>query len=134
MERRNIKNSFLFDSRMVNIRAINEQQASDCMDSGEFASEIISSNKHVAVVLTQSWCPQWMAMEEMIEDIDDLNIDVWSFIYDKSRIFDQFLDFKENMLGNDEIPYIRYYRDGELVDQTNAVDIERFLEILQPEA
>jgi hypothetical protein len=119
---------------MVKIRAISEQQALNCLESGEFASDIISSNTNVAVVLTQSWCPQWMAMEEMIEDIDDQNIDVWSFIYDRSKIFDQFLEFKENVLGNDEIPYIRYYRDGVLVDQTNAVDIERFLEILQPEA
>ena len=122
---------------MVKIRTISEQAALDAMENGEFASDIIASNTGVAVVLTQSWCPQWMAMKEMIEDLGEAtgeqNIDVWSFIYDKSKIFDQFLEFKETVLGNDEIPYIRYYRDGTYVDQTNWVDIERFLEILQPE-
>lgn len=116
-------------SRLIN--AISDDQASEAINAGEFGADIIASKPSVAVILTQSWCPQWQALKGEIEEIDDPDIDIWLFIYDRSKLFDFFLEFKENVLQNDEIPYIRYYKDGAFVRFSNAVPKTKFLEILK---
>lgn len=50
--------------------------------------------------------------------------------YDKEDFFDDFLPFKEEVLGNREIPYVRYYRDGMLIKSSNYIDKNGFLRIL----
>jgi len=99
--------------------------------TGEFGDDIIASKPCVAVILTQSWCPQWQGMKSEIDAIDDPDIDVWLFVYDRSPLFDFFLEFKENVLQNDEIPYIRYYKDGIFVRDSNVVSQDMFLNILK---
>lgn len=117
----------------VLINTISDEQAMETINTGEFAEEIIASKPSVAVILTQSWCPQWQSMKSEIEEIDDpeLDFDVWLFIYDRSSVFDEFLTFKENVLQNDEVPYIRYYKDGVFVRDSNAVSQSTFLKILK---
>ncbi|OLS13914.1 MAG: hypothetical protein RBG13Loki_2463 [Promethearchaeota archaeon CR_4] len=112
---------------MVDLRLISTSQARDCIKNGEFTQEIIAVKPNVAVVLTQSWCPQWASLKKEISHIQDTNIAIWCFIYDMSDIFTDFLVFKEKVLKNDEIPYIRYYRAGKFIDASNYVDLERFL-------
>jgi hypothetical protein len=115
----------------VVINAITDDQASQAINDGEFGQEIIASKSCVAVILTQSWCPQWQGMKPEIEAIDDPDVDIWLFIYDRSVVFDFFLEFKENVLHNDEIPYIRYYKDGAFVRDSNYVSPAKFLEIVK---
>jgi hypothetical protein len=113
------------------INTISDDQAMETINTGEFGEEIIASKPSVAVILTQSWCPQWQSMKSEIEEIDDPNIDIWLFIYDRSSVFDEFLVFKENVLQNDEVPYVRFYKDGVFVRDSNAVSQSTFLEILK---
>jgi hypothetical protein len=47
--------------------------------------------------------------------------------YDREPFYEEFLTFKEDTLGNREIPYVRYYRDGALTDQTNYIAKDGFL-------
>ncbi len=115
---------------MVIMKAISEAQALRCIEHGEFSKEMTASNDHVAIVLTQGWCPQWTQLQLMIEKLDKLNLDVWLFIYDRASIFEKFLEFKEKVFGNDQIPYVRYYRAGRLTGVSNFVTKQEFIELV----
>ncbi len=114
---------------MVTPKALPEDQAISCIENGEFSKEIITSNKHVAIVLTQSWCPDWPEMREAIEQLEEPDIDVWVLTYDLISIFEEFLEFKEDVFGNGHVPYVRYYRDGRLTGASNYVIIRDFLDL-----
>ncbi len=116
---------------MTNLQQISDSQARDCIKNGEFGGEIIATKPKVAVVLTQSWCPSWVAMTNWIGEIKNPDIAIWSFIYDASEIFKEFLEFKEETLGNREIPYIRYYQAGKFITDTNYIDKDRFLKMFK---
>ena len=75
--------------------------------------------------------PQWGALKPALENLKAIDIDVWVFIYDQSGIFEEFKRFKEMVLANDEIPYIRYYRNGEFIKDSNFVEINVFTKILR---
>jgi len=115
---------------MVVIKSLTENQALDCIKRGEFGKEVTASNGRVALVLTQSWCPQWASLQRMIEQLDEKNLDVWLFVYDQSTIFQKFMAFKENVFGNDQIPYVRYYLAGKHVGSSNSVARQAFLDQL----
>lgn len=53
--------------------------------------------------------------------------DIYVLEYDKESWYEEFLAFKEDILGNREVPYIRYYRDGTLVGETNFISSQGFI-------
>ena len=106
------------------MKQIKNDPALTAIRNGEFGEDIIHSAEKVAVILTQSWCPQWYSMQKFVGDVPD--VDVWLLEYDRVDYFDAFREFKETRLGNDQIPYIRYYSGGALVAQSNAVTHELF--------
>ena len=91
------------------VNAISDDQAMEAINAGDFGAEIIASKASVAVILTQSWCPQWQGMRSAIEEIDDPDIDVWLFIYDRSMLFDFFLEFSDNFLDGIRTLIINIY-------------------------
>ena len=103
---------------------INKEQALAAVQSGEFTDDITRSADRVAVILTQSWCPQWHAMEKFVADYS--GAEIFCLEYDGTDFFDTFLEFKEKKLGNDQVPYIRYYRGGTLIAESNAVSEAAF--------
>jgi hypothetical protein len=115
---------------MVAIKPISESQALECIENGEFGNEILKSAPSVVIVLTQSWCPQWVAMQSMLGQFVEPGMDAWVFEYDQSDIFEKFMAFKETVLGNDQIPYLRYYRVGIFTGATNFVTKQVFVEKL----
>lgn len=110
------------------MKTINKDQALEAIKNGEFRTEIIGSADRVAVILTQSWCPQWHSMKKFLSDFT--GAEVYYLEYDKTDYFNSFRTFKENTFRNDKIPYIRYYCDGKLVTETNAVSLDDFRRIL----
>ncbi len=103
------------------------------MRDGEFGSEVVGKGDHVAVLLTQGWCPQWRYFESQIRTmIDngepaDRDIHLFEFVYDQVDFFHDFMRFKEKTFGNFSVPYIRYYNNGRLSDQSNYVTTQGFL-------
>ncbi len=98
------------------------------MVSGEFGEELRGSSGRVAIVLTQSWCPQWLWMRQYLPSVaESPGLDVYWMEYDREDSFEEFLSFKEEVLGNREIPYIRYYREGALRRESNYIDKAGFL-------
>jgi hypothetical protein len=92
---------------------------------GEVPESVRSTSERVAVVFTQSWCPQWSFMRRYLETMDEPGLTVYFVEYDRQPFFHEMMAFKETVFGNYEVPYVRYYRDGKLVAQSNLVFLAR---------
>jgi hypothetical protein len=107
----------------------------DClalMKDGDFGAGIVGAADSVAVVLTQSWCPQWGWMRSYLADLPpDAGRAVFWVEYDLEDFFEPFMKFKESVFGNDQVPYVRYYRDGKPVAESNYIDRGGFLRFLE---
>lgn len=101
------------------------------MTRGEFGADVAGAAGSVAVVLTQSWCPQWAWMRSYLEGIPESpDRKIFYLEYDREPLYEDFLAFKEDVLGNREIPYVRYYRDGRFSGDGNFVARDGFLKRL----
>jgi hypothetical protein len=120
---------------MIRRRELSREQAAAAMRAGEFDDSVRNASRQVAVVLTQDWCGQWAAMDDYLGELDanhpELELIVFQLEYNRVDYFQEFLHFKEEVLGNDAIPYVRYYRDGALVGQSNYVSERQFLSFFQ---
>jgi hypothetical protein len=86
----------------------------------------------VVVVLTQDWCPQWADMRDWIaETCKSCGAALFVHEYNKHSHFEDFLNLKENVWRNREIPYVRIYRNGKLVKETNYVSSARLGSMLK---
>ena len=64
-------------------------------------------------------------MRRYLDGLDEPGITVYAVVYDRLENFTDVMVFKETVFGNDLIPYVRYYRDGRLVAETNAVYLRK---------
>lgn len=102
------------------------------MESGEFSSALRGSHPRVAIVLTQSWCSQWIWMNRYLESASEgEDRAVYWIEYDRECFFDEFMHFKEETFGNRSIPYVRYYRNGVFARESNYIDRGGFLRNLE---
>lgn len=116
---------------MINRKVLSKEQVLAAMETGEFGRDVTASNEIVAVVMTQDWCPQWAAMRNWLYEFPvEKDIDIYELVYNKVDYFHEFRDFKESIWKNDEIPYLRYYRNGALVNESNYVGMQHFKNLL----
>jgi hypothetical protein len=102
-------------------------QCRQAIADGEFGPEVLASASRVAVVLTQSWCPQWIMMRMWLDRAEkDADARVFIMEYDKEDFFEEFMAFKEDVFGNRSVPYIRYYRDGTFTEDGNFIGRDGF--------
>lgn len=114
------------------MRKLSVGECRAAMASGDFPSAITASAPVVAVALTQSWCPQWTWMKAYLEKFGtEETIAIYWIEYDTEPFFEDFLAFKEGTFGNREIPYLRYYRGGQLFHESNYIDRGGFLRFLK---
>ena len=114
------------------LRKLAEEECRFAIASGEFAPEITFSSPYVALILTQSWCPQWIWMRHYLQDLaTDPDVSLFWLEYDRESFFDDFLEFKEETLENRQVPYVRYYRGGSLTHESNYIDRSGFLRYLK---
>lgn len=95
------------------------------ISEGGVPEPIRGRSSRVAVVLTQSWCPDWRVMRNYLSRLDEPGLTVFAVEYDQRPIFRELMAFKETVFGNHEIPYVRHYRDGRLVGESNLVFTSR---------
>ena len=116
---------------MMRRQELSREQAAFAMLQGEFDEGVRGASRKVAVVLTQDWCGQWAAMDGYLAEMDarypELELTVFQLEYNQVDYFQDFLRFKEQVLGNAVIPYVRYYQDGRLIGQSNYVSERQFL-------
>ena len=91
------------------------------MEEREVPESVRSRAPRVAVVLTQSWCPDWALMRGYLRKLEEPGLLVLSVEYDRRPFFRDFMRFKEEVFANSQVPYVRYYRDGRLVATSNLV-------------
>jgi len=102
------------------------------IDEGDFGPDILGAADAVAVVLTQSWCPQWTWMHGYLTALPPIvGTEIFWVEYDKERFFEPLMRFKESVFGNNQVPYVRYYRGGKLATESNYIDKGGFLRHLQ---
>lgn len=113
-------------------KEITSEQAAHAISTGEFANEVISSAKNVILVMTQDWCPQWTNMKSWLYNLETPeDVIIFELVYNKVQYFYDFLNFKEKIWNNYEVPYLRYYKDGVLIKQSNYVGERRLKEIAE---
>jgi len=105
---------------------ITDAQAEFIIENKEIPDEIINAGDKVALVLTQNWCPQWVAMKIWLPKIHD-GIKIFYQCYNVKPYSNKLMKVKETIFGNDLIPYVRYYRNGEFVHETNYEGKDGFL-------
>lgn len=115
------------------IRTLSEQEARYAMENGEFSASLINKVQHLAIILTQSWCPQWRFLQAYLEGLEPQleaqhsgKTAILSMEYDKTAIFHPFMHFKETVFKNDQVPYIRYYKNGKLITESNFISAQGF--------
>lgn len=113
------------------MRKLTDGQCMAACASTDFGRDVIASAPSVAVILTQGWCPQWGMMKTYLEGAgtrEALSAAAVFFVeYDSEPFFERFMAWKEDVLGNREVPYVRYYRDGTFVSASNFVPKDFFL-------
>jgi hypothetical protein len=113
------------------MRKLSKDECLALLKDGEFPPGVVGAAEAVAIVLTQSWCPQWAWMKSYLAELPpDAGREVLWVEYDREDFFESFMNFKEGSFGNDQVPYIRYYRGGKLVAESNYIDKGGFLRLL----
>lgn len=109
----------------MNMIEITDSQASKIIESRDIPKELINSADKVAIVMTQDWCPQWLFMNRWLKKAE--GVKTYYIAYNKKPYFYDFMSVKEQVFGNNLVPYVRYYKNGELIDESNFVSEELFL-------
>jgi hypothetical protein len=110
------------------VRKLSRKECLALIESGEFGPELIGAADEVAIVLTQSWCPQWAWMRSYLEKLSwGAEREAFWVEYDLEDFFEPLMRFKEATFGNDQVPYVRYYKGGRLVAESNFIDQGGFL-------
>jgi hypothetical protein len=116
------------------MRKLTEDECLAAIEKGDFEAPAEGA---AAVILTQSWCPQWQAVKSYLGKAEDAAKEAGAALcinyieYDLAPFFEKLMNFKEERFGNREIPYIRYYLDGKLAAESNYVSLEGFLHRLK---
>lgn len=120
---------------MITRSTLTHEQARQAVDDGDFSAEITGAAEGVILILTQSWCHQWMFMRMSLKGLGkgpkDMDVQVITYEYDKSPLFQDFMAFKEGTFRNWEVPYVRLYRNGQLVADGNHLPASRMIEALR---
>jgi len=107
---------------------LSAEQCAAAMRGDDFGQDVRGAEERVAVVMTQGWCPQWTMMSSWLDAAAHAaKSRVFYVAYDEEAFFEPFMAWKEDVLGNRSVPYVRYYRDGALVAESNYISKDGFI-------
>jgi len=113
---------------MIEATKLSAGQCAQAMAGTEFGEDVRKAAGRVAVILTQGWCPQWPMMRMWLSAaLSEADAKAFYVEYDSEPFFEQFMVWKEDVLGNRSVPYVRYYRDGVLVAESNYTSKAAFV-------
>lgn len=113
------------------MKTLNQEQIDYMLAHGELPESVRLAAERVAVILTQDWCPQWHHMAVYLGDFPE-RAEIFVLEYNLHPQFHRIMAFKENVFKNHQVPYVRFYADGELVAKTNWISKSSFESMLQP--
>ena len=114
------------------MKKLTEKDCKSALETGDFAPDLVAGPA-TAIILTQSWCPQWVAMRAYLpraeETLKELKIFYVEYDIEPWETIDReaFMAFKENSLNNREIPYVRYYLNGKFSRDSNYLPLDGFI-------
>lgn len=117
---------------MLRINELTDEQARRTLERQELPEELRTASKFTALMATQDWCPdsgavaRWMKKHAKKGLPEDIDVTVYTVQYNKLAFFDEFREMKEQVWQNYFIPYLRYYQDGVLIDESNRVSANDF--------
>lgn len=118
---------------MINVNEMSDEAAREAIEKGKLPSSLTNPSGLAGLIFTQSWCGEWKALSRTLKVLEkedpwgpDEELYVWYLEYDRKPYFKDFMKFKEGILGNSLVPYIRYYRKGELLGESNYVSRHGF--------
>jgi hypothetical protein len=127
-----VKSLTIQDEIMSHTVKLSEAQIRTALSNGEFGDDVIKSTKNVAVIMSQSWCPQWLMLNLWLKTLPkESDIHIYTTVYDQELYYEEFMAFKETVFKNWEIPYIRYYIDGKCIKETNYTSRGFFLNVFK---
>ena len=121
---------------MITLKELTVSDLLEAVGTGEFSEKIRTSAPCVVIILSQGWCGEWKIMYKRLQKVAGWDqsqrpdIDIWWALYDRLSCMDEVIAFKETVWKNDRIPYVRYYRDGKLIDTSNFVMEKELFAIL----
>ena len=111
------------------IQTLTKDQLDALLREGEFPESVRLAAPKVVVVMTQDWCGQWANMKAYLPDFAE-EAAIFTVEYNLLPDFERIMSFKEDVLDNQQVPYVRLYRDGKLVRQSNWVPRASFAAML----
>ncbi len=115
---------------MITKKELEREQVLFAIEKGEFDSSVVNDQETVILILTQDWCPQWQYLKSWVFEINtDKLVSIYYIEYNRKDYFKSFRTFKEDVLRNDQVPYIRYYKNGKLMHDSNYVNKNKFIEL-----
>jgi hypothetical protein len=102
------------------VERLSDEYCLATIEDGELPATVRETSKRTAVILTQSWCPDWAVMRSYLAELSEPGLSVYFVEYDRESYFRELMKTKERVFGNRLIPYVRYYRDGALVSESNV--------------
>ncbi len=117
---------------MSTLESLTQGQLDDLLRDGEFPESVRLAAPRVVVVMTQDWCGQWTSMAAYLPAFAD-QAAIFTVEYNRLPDFQRIMHFKETVFRNDQVPYLRFYRDGKLVRQSNWVPRAAFAAMLERE-
>lgn len=112
---------------MIKFNTVNDSNLRYILDHKNIEDDIIKSSENILVVFTQDWCPNWKNLNDELlnnKETTEIDIDLYTAIYNKSKLFEDFKSFKEDFWLSHLIPYLRYYKNGELLWETNHLSFD----------
>jgi hypothetical protein len=100
------------------IHTLTKDQLDALLSEGEFPESVRLAAPKVVVIMTQDWCGQWANMAAYLPDFAD-QAAIFTVEYNLLPDFERIMSFKEDVFDNQQVPYVRFYRDGKLVRQSN---------------
>ena len=100
------------------IQTLTKDQLDALLREDEFPESVRLAAPKVVVIMTQDWCGQWTNMKAYLPDFAD-QAAIFSVEYNLLPDFERIMSFKEDVFDNRQVPYVRLYRDGKLVRQSN---------------
>lgn len=111
-------------------RTLSDAQIAQTLKDGEFPGDIRGAAEKVVVIMTQDWCDDWHLMEPFMPEFQS-QAAFFLLVYNLHPDFEKIREFKEDVFGNREIPYIRYYYQGQLIAKTNQLPKRTFEALLK---
>ncbi len=119
---------------MIHIHTINDTDMQNIIDNKDIPDSIKNKSENVIAIFTQDWCGDWHRVQNELEknkDINDIDIDVFICVYNQSALHEPFMNFKESVWNNDLIPYLRFYKNGNFIKDSNIIAFFKILEIFK---